>query len=154
MTRPLGEMRLVAEIAAEPERIWAVIRRFGQVADWNPVARSSRLVAGVDAVPGAERELQIADGGSVRERLTGLDDAALRLDYEMLSFPIPVTAQRNRITVAPGTVAGRSLVTFSAHFMPKAGTAAEDVAALNRAAFAGAAVGIGRLLDVEVRVPV
>ena len=99
MTRAQGDVRFAAEIAADPDRIWSTIRDFGRVADWNPVASSSRLVVGDDIKPGVERELLTADGMSVLERLTGLDDHARRLDYQMLSFPFPVTEQRNRITV-------------------------------------------------------
>ncbi len=150
MTQPHGEVRFAAEIAADPDRIWSKIRDFGRVADWNPIASSSRLIAGTDTTPGAERELLTADGTSVRERLTGLDDHARRLDYEMLSFPIPVTEQRNRITVDQAA-AGWSLVAFVSRFLPSQGVADEQIAAINREAFAAAAEGIGRLLDAQVR---
>lgn len=113
-------------------------------------ASSSRLVAGADGTPGAERELVTADGTSVRERLTGLDDVERWLEYEMLTFPIPVTEQRNRISVelAPP---GSSLVTFVARFIPSSGFAPEEIAAINRNAFAAAAAGIARLLDADVK---
>lgn len=150
MTRAQGDVRFAAEIAADPDRIWSTIRDFGRVANWNPVASSSRLIVGTDIKPGIERELLTADGTSVLERLTGLYDHARRLDYEMLSFPIPVTEQRNQITVDPGTN-GWSLVTFSARFVPAAGVTIDEIGAINRDAFAAAADGIGRLLGAEVR---
>lgn len=150
MTRRQGNVRFAAEIAADPDRIWSTIRDFGRVADWNPVASSSRLVVGIDMKPGVERELLTADGMSVLERLTGLDDHARRLDYEMLSFPFPVTEQRNRITVDQAKT-GWSLVTFTASFVAVDGAAIEEIAAINRNAFAGAADGIGRLLEADVR---
>ncbi|MDQ0837034.1 SRPBCC family protein [Sphingomonas faeni] len=150
MTPRHGEGRFAAEIAADPDRIWSTIRDFGRAADWNPVASSSRLVVGTDITPGIERELLTADGQSVLERLTGLDDHAHRLDYEMLSFPIPVMEQRNQITVDQATK-GWSLVTFTARFAPADGVAIDEIAAINRTAFAAAAGGIGRLLDADVR---
>ena len=150
MTRAQGDVRFAAEIEADPDRIWSTIRDFGRVADWNPVASSSRLIVGTDIRPGVERELLTSNGMSVLERLTGLDDRARRLDYEMLSFPIPVTEQRNQIIVAPGTN-GWSLVTFTARFVPADGVTIDEIGAINRTAFAAAADGIGRLLGAEVR---
>ena len=150
MTHPHGEVRFAAEIAADPDRIWSTIRDFGRVADWNPIASSSRLVVGSDIKPGIERELLTVDGVSVLERLTGLDDHARRLDYERLSFPIPVTAQRTQITVNVGTN-GWSCVTFVSRFVPAEGSTEEEIAAINREAFVAAAAGLGRLLGAEVR---
>ncbi len=150
MTQHHGEVRFAAEIAADPDRLWAKIRDFGRVADWNPIASSSRLIVGTDMKPGMERELLTADGMSVLEQLTGLDDHARRLDYQMLSFPFPVTEQRNRITVDQAKK-GWSLVTFTADFVAVDGAAIDEIAAINRNAFAGAADGIGRLLDADVR---
>jgi hypothetical protein len=150
MTRRHGEIRFAAEIASEPDRIWSVIRRFGDVAAWNPVASTSRLVAGIDATPGAERELPTSDGTLVRERLTALDEGLRRLDYDVLSFPIPVTEQHNRILVEHAGP-GWSRVTFVARFCPADGTTIEEIAGINRDAFAAAAAGIGRLFDVDVR---
>lgn len=148
MTQRHGEVRFVAEITAEPERIWLVIRRFGDVANWNPIASTSRLVAGIDGVPGAERELLLVDGTTVRERLIEIDEGKRHLEYEMLSFPIPLTEQRNRIVVSASTPGG-SLVTFTARFLPMTGTTIDEIAAINRSAFTSAAAGIGRLLNVD-----
>ncbi|WP_277968071.1 SRPBCC family protein [Sphingomonas echinoides] len=150
MTRGHGEIRFAARIAADSDQIWAVIRHFGDVAAWSPIAETSRIVAGIDATPGAERELRTTEGTSVRERLTLLDDGLRCLEYDMLSFPIPVSEQHNRIVVEDAGP-GWSRVTFVAWFVPTEGTTIEDIAAINRDVFAGAAAGIGRLLDVKVR---
>lgn len=149
MTQRHGEIRFAAEIASDPDRIWSVIRDFGRVADWSPIASSSRLVAGVNASPGAERELLTADGTAIRERLLSLDDSARSLEYEMLSFPIPVTEQHNRITVE-GTSPGSSLVSFVARFVPSDNGSVAQIAAINRDVFVAAAAGIGRMLDAAV----
>lgn len=153
MTQSHGEVSFAAEIAADANRIWSKIRDFGRVADWNPIASSSHLVVGSDIKPGIERELLTTDGSSVLERLTGLDDRARRLDYEMLSFPIPVTEQRNEIRVDPAE-AGWSLVTFVSRYVPAEGVAGEDIADINRNAFVAAAAGLGRLLEAEIRLSV
>ena len=149
MTREHGEIRFIAQIASEPDRIWSVIRRFGDVAEWSPIAVTSRIVAGAGDVPGAVRELLTEDGTTVRERLTVLDDGLRLLEYEMLNFPIPVTEQRNSITVE-GADPGWSRVTFAARFVPAEGTTSEQIADINRDVFAAAATGIGRLLEVQV----
>lgn len=152
MTRRHGEARFTARIAAAPDRIWSVIRRFGEVAAWSPIAVTSHIVAGMDATSGAERELRTADGTLIRERLTLLDDALRCLEYAMLSFPIPVTEQHNRIVVEAAE-AGWSSVTFVARFVPAKGITVEAIATLNRDVFAAGANGLGRLLDAMVRLP-
>lgn len=152
MTRHHGEARLTARIAAAPDRIWSVIRRFGEVAAWSPIAAISHIVAGTDATAGAERELRTADGTVIREQLTLLDDGSRCLEYTMLSFPIPVTKQHNRIVVE-GAGQGWSSVTFLARFVPAEGTTVEAIATLNSGVFAEAAVGLGRLLGATVHLP-
>jgi hypothetical protein len=150
MTPLQGEIRFAAQIASNPDRIWSVIRRFGDVASWSPIAETSLIVTGIDATPGAERELLTADGALVRERLTLLDDGARCLEYDMLNFPIPVSEQHNRIIVEDAEP-GWSRVTFTARFVPAEGATIEEIAAINRKVFAAAAAGIGRLLDVAIR---
>ena len=152
MTRHHGEARLTARIAAAPDRIWSVIRRFGEVAAWSPIAAISRIVVGTDATVGAERELRTANGTAVREKLTLLDDGLRCLEYAMLSFPIPVTEQYNRIVVEDAEL-GWSPVTFVARFVPAEGATVEEIAAINRGVFAEAAVSLGRLLDAMVHLP-
>jgi hypothetical protein len=80
-----------ATIDASPDAVWAIVRDFAEVARWNPIAQSSRLVAGESSGAGAERELVLSGGGTVRERLVRLDDANRVLVYRMVTFPIPVT---------------------------------------------------------------
>jgi hypothetical protein len=149
MTRGHGENRFAAQIASDPDRIWAVIRRFGDVAAWSPIAATSHIVAGIDATPGAERELHTTDGTSVRERLTLLDDGLRCLEYDMLTFPIPVSEQLNRIVVEEAGP-GWARVTFVARFVPAEGTRVEEITAINRDVFAAAANGLGRLLGATV----
>jgi hypothetical protein len=128
------------------EQVWAVVRSFARVADWHPIAKASRLVAGRDGQPGAERELTLASGGTVRERLVAIDETRRRMVYSMVTFPIPVTAQENVIQVDPADTPLQSQVTFSATFTPSPGQGEEEIRAINLAAFAVAAQGLKQRL--------
>ena len=150
MTQAHGEASFAARIDADPTRVWSIIRRFAAEADWNPIARTSRLVAGEDGVPGAVRELVTPDGTMVREQLVALDDRSRRLRYRMLTFPIPVTDQENEIGVEPTEQAGVSRITFGARFVPATGVPAADIVAINISAFAAAAAGLDRHLKRQV----
>lgn len=139
-------VRHAATLHVTPDRAWAAVRAFGRVADWHPIASASRVVEETGHAPGAVRELDLAGGGTVRERLLLLDDAARRLAYAMVTFPIPVTAQENTVEVGPGDRPGQAHVGFTAAFAPAAGHAPEEVGALNLAAFRMAAEGLARHL--------
>jgi len=146
MTQVHGEASLSAQIDANPDRVWSILRRFSAVAEWSPIARTSRLVSGEDGAPGAERELVTVDGTTVCEQLLALDDGLRWLRYRMLSFPIPVTEQENEIKVEPVGLGGGSRITFSARFVPAMGVAPAAIAAINVEAFDAAAAGIDRYL--------
>ena len=134
----------VATIGASPERIWAVVRDFGSVASWNPIALESRLVGE------GERELITADGTLVRERMIKCDDDARRLTYQMLTFPIPVTEQMNQILVSAGTRDDETNIRFEASFIPADGVDSNLILGINLSAFAAACEGLARQFGVAL----
>ncbi len=133
-----------ATLAASPERIWSVVRDFGSVASWNPIARESRLVAD------GERELVTPDGTTVRERQISSDDGARHLTYQMVTFPIPVSAQTNQILVRPGESDGEASIRFEASFVPIDGVDPDVVMGINLSAFAAASRGLAEHLGVAL----
>lgn len=133
-----------ATIGASPDRIWSVIRDFGTVASWNPIARESTLVSeGI-------RELITVDGTSVVERLVSSDDDRRHLTYQMVTFPIPVSQQTNQIIVSNGEADGESNIRFEASFVPVDGVESNLVLDINLSAFAAASEGLAHHLGVDL----
>ena len=147
-----GDVALTVAVGARRSTIWSLIRRFEDVATWNPFLASSRLLSGKTEENGAVREVITRDGTVVHEQIVELDDARGTLGYKMLTYSILVVDQHNRIVVAPGGRESLSLVTFSAHFQPSDGALVTDIADMNGAAFIAAANGLGRHLGVDVHV--
>ncbi|MGE3772713.1 MAG: SRPBCC family protein [Gammaproteobacteria bacterium] len=79
-------------IARPPATVWAAIREFGAVDTWNPFFVEVHASGGNE--PGkAERELKLAQGGSLRESLDEYDPARRYLGYRLLkenveAFPV------------------------------------------------------------------
>lgn len=97
-------------VGAGVEEVWGRVRNFNGLPEWHPAIAASRLESGtVDGV-GAVRVLELADGGTVRERLVALDDAARTYTYDILDSPFAVRFYRSTIRVAPVTATGETFV--------------------------------------------
>lgn len=68
------------DIAAPLDSVWAKVKAFSRIADWNPALASSE---GGDAV-GERRSLRFPNGESVVEGLDEADDTTHTLRYRML----------------------------------------------------------------------
>lgn len=97
-------------VGAGADDVWRLVRNFDGLPEWHPAIAASRLDTGtVDAV-GAVRVLELADGGTVRERLVALDDAARTYTYDILDSPFAVRFYRSTIRVTPVTASGETFV--------------------------------------------
>lgn len=106
-----------AVIAATAEQVWQVVRDFNGLPGWHPAIASSEIEASrPSAEVGCVRHLTMRDGGSVRERLTVLDDRDRSYTYEMLDGPFPVRVYLATIRVFPVTETGRAFVEWYAHY--------------------------------------
>jgi mxaD protein len=68
-------------IAAPPTAVWAVAGKFGGIAGWHPGVKSVKATGG-DAA-GAEREITLQNGATLKEGLDEYDAAAFKLGYRM-----------------------------------------------------------------------
>lgn len=69
------------EIAAPPEKVWAAVKDFAGIAQWNPAVGKSSGVGG--NAPGAQRTLVFANGESLLEDLDSYDEAAHEYRYRL-----------------------------------------------------------------------
>lgn len=101
-------------IPASAEEVWAVIRDFGGISSWLPVAEASE--ADGDGV-GAVRTLALAGGASARERLEAFDDAARSYTYSVIDSTLPMTGYQATISVQEEGP-DRSTLAWSSTFEP------------------------------------
>jgi hypothetical protein len=94
-----------AVINAQADTVWAYLRDFSNLDEWQPVIESCEIEG--DTRPnevGAVRRLTAQGGQAVfRERLVAFDDAGRSFTYEFVDSPLPVRDYRSTIRVAPVT---------------------------------------------------
>lgn len=72
------------------ERVWALIRDFNAMPQWNDTVRSSRIENGPADRVGCTRVLEFDDGGLWTHELTGLSDEDRCLQYRITGTPQPM----------------------------------------------------------------
>lgn len=100
-------------IKAEPAKVWAVVKDFGNLHKWLPPVKSTKLEK-----KGEEtyRTLTLKDGGEIIEKLRSADDADMKLKYEIVGGVAPVADYISTIKVDAGPGAGESTVTWVGRF--------------------------------------
>ena len=100
-------------IKADPAKVWAIVKDFGNIHKWHPGVASTKLEKkGEDTF----RTLTFKDGGNVYEKLRSSDDAAMRLRYEIVSGTLPLSDYNAMITVSKGEKTGETIVTWVGRF--------------------------------------
>ncbi len=77
---------------AAPERVWSVLADYGNIADWNSGVDASGIVAGPEQGVDAVRECRLANGMTVKERITAWTEGhgfTIRFD----EMPAPFDAE-------------------------------------------------------------
>lgn len=101
------------KINASPDKVWAIIKDFGNFQKWQPLVTDSKLEKkGEDTL----RTLTLKSGGKVVERLKGIDEEAMKLKYEILEGAVPVADYNSFIVVAKGPSPNESSVTWVGRF--------------------------------------
>jgi hypothetical protein len=100
-------------IKADPAKVWAIVKDFGNMQAWHPAVASDKL----ETKDGATfRLLTLKDGGTIYEKLKSADDADMKLKYEIIEGVLPVADYNATMTVKPGPGAGESTVVWMARF--------------------------------------
>jgi len=100
-------------IKAEPAKVWAIVKDFGGAHNWLPPVASTKLEKkGEDTY----RTLTLKSGGTVYEKLRGIDDQDMKIKYEIVEGVLPVADYNAYMTVKAGPGAGESTVTWVARF--------------------------------------
>jgi len=101
-----------AILNAPADAVWALIGDFHGLAGWLPGVEKSESLEG-----GAKRRLSTRDGRFVLERMSARDDAARRVDFEVLESALPVRNYHGTWQVTP-LADGTSRFEWYADFEP------------------------------------
>jgi mxaD protein len=104
------------EIAAPPEKVWGIVKDFGNVGEWNPALSKSVGTGGNDN--GATRVITFKSGGELQEGLDYYSDKEMTYLYRLGKEKVdvfPVSSYSAELAVKPGADGG-SLVTWVGRF--------------------------------------
>ena len=98
------------------EQVWAAVRAFDGVVNWNPGVTGARLESGAPTGTGAIRHLDIVDGSVFRETLLAHSDLEHFYTYDILESPLPVTGYVSTHSFVPVTHTGQTLGIWESSF--------------------------------------
>lgn len=100
-------------IKADPAKVWGIVKDFGNIHAWHPGVASTKVEKkGEDTF----RTLTFKDGGHVYEKLRSIDDASMKIKYEIVEGTLPLTDYNATMTVEKGDKPGESKVTWMGRF--------------------------------------
>ena len=105
-------------IKADPAKVWALVKDFGNMQKWHPAVVTDKVTQKKDenGDMATFRALALKGGGVINEKLRSIDDAGMKLKYEIVDSPLPLTDYNSTITVAKGEAAGETTVTWVGRF--------------------------------------
>ncbi|MEM7430002.1 MAG: SRPBCC family protein [Pseudomonadota bacterium] len=98
------------------ERVWAAVRAFDGVVNWNPGVTGARLESGAATETGAVRYLDIVDGSAFRETLLAHSDQDHFYTYDIIESPLPVTNYISTHSFLPVTHGNQTLGIWESTF--------------------------------------
>ncbi len=96
--------------------VWAAIRNFDGVVDWNPGVSAARMLAGGSTEVGGVRHLDLPDGGVIVETLEHHSDVEHSYGYRIDEAPLPVTGYTALHRLHEVTVGDATFSTWTAEF--------------------------------------
>lgn len=98
--------------------VWAKVKDFGALNAWHPAVAKDEIVEGKNNETGAVRLLTLGDGGTVKEKLLAIDEAAHSMQYAIVEGVLPVSDYTSTLAVqSDGDT--KSTVTWSGSFKRK-----------------------------------
>jgi len=105
-------------IKADPAKVWTLVKDFGNWQKWHPAVASTKLETKKDdnGDDATFRTITLKDGGTLYEKLTGIDDGIMKIKYELESGALPVSDYYAYVSVKAGPGAGETTVTWFGRF--------------------------------------
>ncbi|MGB0506941.1 MAG: SRPBCC family protein [Pikeienuella sp.] len=133
-------------IDAQIDRVWAAVRAFDGVADWNPGVSKAILENGASTATGTIRNLQIPDGTHFRETLLAHSDVEHFYTYDIIESPLPVTDYISTHRFIPITNSQQTLGIWESHFNCAPGVMSEMDRIVGDAIYIGGMTGLNQFL--------
>ena len=104
-------------IDAEADRVWRVLRRFGDIATWFPAVTKSVIEEGLpESTVGSVRAMVLSDGNPLRERLLSMDDKNRTFSYGFEESSLPFDDFVLTVQLVPLNDGPRTFIRWTAHF--------------------------------------
>ena len=114
-------------INAPIDRVWAHIRDFNGLPSWHPAVKASVIEGGKPSLEiGCVRDMTLADGGKIRERLLAFSDEETFYTYAILESPLPVANYKATLRLRAISDGDRTYGEWSASFDPTPPEAKEE----------------------------
>ena len=97
-------------------QVWAAVRAFDGVANWNPGVSAARMESGAPTEVGAIRHLDISDGTVFRETLLSHSDLEHFYSYDIIESPLPCKNYVSTHRFIPITDGDRTLGVWEGQF--------------------------------------
>lgn len=106
-------------INAPIDQVWAHIRDFNGLPSWHPAVEASVIEDGRPSLEiGCVRDMTLADGGKIRERLLAFSDDETFYTYAILDSPLPVANYQATLRLRPISDGDRTYGEWVASFDP------------------------------------
>lgn len=109
----MAKISMSVEVGAPADKVWPVVGDFAALDRWHPAVERCDADG---AKAGSVRDLHLAGGGLIRERLENVDDKGQSLTYSILEGPLPVQDYVSTLRVDGS--GGRCTVRWSSEFKP------------------------------------
>jgi mxaD protein len=119
-----SQQKVIREVVikANPEKVWALVKDFGAIHQWHPAVAETKLEMRQDetGVEAQHRLLTLNGGGTLLEKLIGVTDSAMKVEYRIVEGVLPVSGYRAIMQVKAGPNTDESTVTWTGRFYNKA----------------------------------
>ena len=100
-------------IKADPAKVWALVKDFGNMQKWHPAITNTKIEKkGEDTF----RTLTLKSGGTINEKLRSIDEADMKIRYEIVSSGLPLTDYNAFMVVTKGAKPGETNVQWVGRF--------------------------------------
>lgn len=96
--------------------VWAAVRAFDGVANWNPAVKSARIESGSATSVGSIRHLDIVDDTVFRETLLAHSDLEHFYSYDIIESPLPCSNYLSTHRFIPITDGNKTLGIWEGRF--------------------------------------
>jgi len=93
----MPHISMTQDLPARADDVWKRIGGFNALPEWHPEVEKSEL-----DTEGQIRKLSLAGGGTILEKLVGLDDGARTYSYTIEEGPLPVENYQATLAVRVG----------------------------------------------------